>query len=147
MSTSVYRAQLFNLLSYAKIYPHARQLAQCMGAADSRNMRATLKATAAALAPRMDDVAAASSARFATSNRLPHYFDSAVTGVVDTFPVYIRRPKDNFWQGMLYSGKHSNITFSAFCDVRCMRILRILRSFALLLVLAQRPMLSSFKSR
>ena len=54
----------------------------------------------------MDEVPTAWNARQGEHNRLPHLFSSHVTGSVDTFPVYVSRPKNAWWQKKLYNGKY-----------------------------------------
>ena len=59
------------------------------------------------LASRVNEVALAWSVRFEDHNALPHYFGRYCTGSVDTFPVYVQRPRDSWLQKKLYNGKYS----------------------------------------
>jgi hypothetical protein len=57
------------------------------------------------LAGVIDEMQTAWDDRFAAENRLPHVFDSLVTGSVDSFPIYIQRPSDGT-QSQYYNGKY-----------------------------------------
>jgi len=51
--------------------------------------------------------------RLDTINRLPHVFPATCTGNIDTFPVYIERPKAEM-QGATYSGKYKSCVLKVF---------------------------------
>jgi len=74
-----------------------------------RVILARMRRTEEYLASVMDDVAVVWNARHGLHNRLPHMFDEHVTGSVDTFPVYVSRAKDNWWQKKMYNGKYGLI--------------------------------------
>jgi hypothetical protein len=102
------RKHLFNLLVFYKMYPNNRLLFLIL---DTRSQKervilTRMRQTEAYLASRMDEVDTAWAARNGDHNRLPHMFDEHVTGSLDTFPVYVSRPKDSWWQTKLYNGKY-----------------------------------------
>ena len=57
------------------------------------------------LATVIDEMLPAWNSRFEADNRLPHVFDEAVTGSVDTFPIEICRPSDGS-QREYFNGKY-----------------------------------------
>jgi len=82
---------------------------------DIRNIMRNLRRTEKYLASRMNEVQYAWEHRWAEHNILPHYFGRYCTGSIDTFPVYVQRPKNYWWQSKLYNGKYgSTSSFSPF---------------------------------
>lgn len=65
-----------------------------------------LRRTEVFLSSRMTDVDDAWAARFDPALALPHLFGPHVTGCIDTFPIYVSRPKDAAQQRALYAGKY-----------------------------------------
>ena len=63
------------------------------------------------LADAMNEVQPVWDNRGGDHNSLPHLFSSDVTGSIDTFPVYVARPKNSWWQKKLYNGKYGNAHF------------------------------------
>jgi len=51
--------------------------------------------------------------RLDINNRLPHVFPATCTGNIDTFPVYIERPKEEM-QSATYSGKYKSCVLKVF---------------------------------
>ena len=58
------------------------------------------------LAENMIEITDAWNARHRPENVLPHLFGMNVTGCLDTFPIYIFKPKDSAWARALFQGKY-----------------------------------------
>lgn len=46
--------------------------------------------------------------RLDEANRLPYIFGPEVTSCIDTFPIYVQRPRDAVQQRMLYNRKYGS---------------------------------------
>ncbi len=91
-----------------------------------------VKERLAYLAGVMTDVAEAWDERTDPSNQLPHLFPGCVTYCLDTFPVYIQRPRDSKLQRLVYNGKFKRccVKVRFFFVVLLHSLLSVLSSFA-----------------
>jgi hypothetical protein len=99
---------LFDLLCYYKVYPVSRTscaLYLSNSAVNFRGQLDMLHKWEKYLASVIDEMQHEWDARFDVRNRLPHVFDSRVTGSVDSFPIEIQRPSDGT-QAQYYNGKY-----------------------------------------
>lgn len=102
------RRHLYNLLLYYKMYPNHRLCFLIFDTLSTKHLRiiARMRRTEEYLAVAMDEVKGAWDARHGPHNELPHLFPRKVTGCLDTFPVFISRPKNSWWQTAMYNGKY-----------------------------------------
>jgi len=92
------------LLVYLKTYPTDREQATILSL-DRRTTMKLINIGLKFLSEAMFHIQLARESRF--NDPLPHIFDHLVSGSVDSFPVYTRRPKDRLLQCQLYNGKYS----------------------------------------
>ncbi len=109
-------SKLFMLLRWYKQYFRGRELSVALGVRrNGTRLVADIKRWSAWLANRVSDAELLANwhARFDARNRLPVpdvLFGGQVTGALDTFPIYLYKPKNSNWQRLTYSGKyHANV--------------------------------------
>ena len=102
------RKELYNILVFYKhnVIQRILHLILDVHHSDRRRIMRDLHRTEEYLSSRMNEVRYAWEHRHDIHNALPHYFGRYCTGSVDTFPVYVSRPKDYWWQKKLYNGKY-----------------------------------------
>lgn len=76
-----------------------------------------IKRRVAYLAETMTDITDSLHLRLDPSNALPHLFPSRVVGCVDSFPIFIRRPKDATLRRLTYCGKFKRHCLKVCFDV------------------------------
>jgi hypothetical protein len=113
---STCRRHLYNLLVFYKCYSvqSVMHLQFDRGGSSSKAAIMRVRRTEHYLANRMNGVAIAWGMRHQHRNHLPHYFHKKVTASLDTFPVYVNRPRDGWLQKKLYNGKYG-IPMHSFC--------------------------------
>jgi len=104
--------KLFALLRWYKQYPRARELGDTLGVRrHGTRILYDVQRWSEWLARRINnaEVLKGWRTRFAPRNRLPvpeALFGGQVTGHLDTFPIYLCKPKDTAMQRYTYSGKY-----------------------------------------
>ena len=96
---------MYDLFFFFKVYPNDRQL-EFYTEQDRRNKKRLLNQQTKYLAETMNEVNQRFPQRFSDANKIPHIFPPLVAASVDTFPVYVNRPKSSIWQKKLYNGKY-----------------------------------------
>lgn len=105
--------KLFMLLRWYKWYPRSRELGVALGVRQhGTRLVYDIQRWSAWLAARMRnaEVLHAWDARLQPLNSLPvpaALFTGRVIGSVDTFPIYLSKPKHKGWQTATYSGKYA----------------------------------------
>jgi hypothetical protein len=98
----LFRKQLWSLLKYYKKYNVFRASANWFHGYHQTRLRETEEY----LVSRMKLIFNNSfPVRKESQNNLSHVFPSSVSGCVDTFPIFIRRPRGR-WQSACYNGKY-----------------------------------------
>jgi hypothetical protein len=116
---------LYNLFMYFKLYPITRAFHATFHHYRQGWFLSQLHHHASYLASVIDELSSTWNARAFACNRLPQPFDVGVVGCIDTFPIYVSRPRNAAWQSHLYNGKYkghvvkviSTTTQAIFCCV------------------------------
>ena len=104
--------KLFILLRWYKQYPRGREFGNQIGVLQhGTRLVHDIKRWSAWLAGAINnrEILINWHARFESRNKLPvpdELFGGQVTGCLDTFPIYLCKPKDSVWQKMTYQGKY-----------------------------------------
>jgi hypothetical protein len=101
------RFRFFQVMHYLRKYPTLREWKVLYGETNHSNIRKMLGRRIAALYRRLMPVLRESwSRRHEQVNPCSDYFDGDILGSIDTFPIYVNRPVNSFWQTCFYQGKY-----------------------------------------
>ena len=101
-----FRQHLFEVLYYLKTYPTARHLKVLFQAGSGSHLLSSITKRTAFLATKLTPIMQAKWSERMQVNPLAKLFGNGCVGIVDTFPVRVRRPKDSSWQSAMYNGKY-----------------------------------------
>ena len=94
--------KLYLLYSYFKLYPTIRTNNHC----NISSHISTIKKHAKYLSTVIDEMSGVWNRRHDMNNRIPHHFQSMLTGSVDTFPIIVSRPTKKSVNTYLYNEKY-----------------------------------------
>jgi hypothetical protein len=94
--------KLFLVYAYFKLYPTIRSNKHCNIRSHVQSIRKYIQYLGGVMND-MDDVW---NRRHEMKNRIPHYFQSMLTGSIDTFPIVVSRPSNKELCSYLYNGKY-----------------------------------------
>jgi DDE superfamily endonuclease len=104
------RAKLFNLLHFLKVYPSYDVVSVFCGKQSAATYHQSVKVHMRHLAQSMGHIIQDTwNERGAgVPKDISQVFGKNLVGIVDSFPVYVRRPRSNKLNGLLYSGKYKS---------------------------------------
>ena len=100
------QTKLYQLFHYLKLYPIIR--------AHETTSITSIRKYIFFLASVVDELQTVWNSRHEMTNRIPHHFQSMLSGSIDTFPVVVSRPLDSTLQSYLYNGKYKKHVYKVY---------------------------------
>jgi hypothetical protein len=100
------QTKLYQLFHYLKLYPIIR--------AHETTSITSIRKYIFFLASVVDELQTVWNSRHEMTNRIPHHFQSMLSGSIDTFPVVVSRPLESTLQSYLYNGKYKKHVYKVY---------------------------------